>query len=61
MITTLVRIFIRWNKSNPENALHFYCGDLLERQVAIQQIQRWFRQVRRVGKLRREMLDLFKS
>ena len=61
MITMLVRIFIKWNRNNPENALHFYCGDLLERQVAIQQIQKWFRKIRHIKKLRQEMLESMQS
>ena len=30
----LLKIFIDWNRNMPENAIHFYCGDLLERQMA---------------------------
>lgn len=39
----LLRTFIKWNNNNPENCIHFYIGDLLERQLAVSRIQKWFR------------------
>ena len=52
----LLKIFINWNKETPENAIHFYCGDILERQVAAARIQKWFRQALRVRRERQLIL-----
>ena len=56
-VLMLLKVFINWNKGHQESALHFYCGDLLERQVSVSRIQNWWRQVRRVKMERQALLD----
>ena len=43
MMEFLLKTLIRWNRSNEVNQIHFYVGELFKRQVAIIQIQQWFR------------------